>query len=219
MAARPLTNRLDRLAESNRSTAVEAPGLVPPDNGYDGSRHSRTIGGASAPPITCSATMSYIHAVARPSRFEHQRFVGDKRTLVVYDLDRYGTDPDVTGAVDDLLGAETFLAFGPDTLAEARTAATGRIVRSDPSTHPTIQPHDPLVTPRHAGLPLSNDSEPSASANAFVLGFERDVGEHDLGGNRRRVGGQALVGHPRRAAPIVVPPLHGQRLVQSVARA
>jgi hypothetical protein len=58
--------------------------------------------------------------MARPSRFEQQRFVGDKRTLVVYDLDIYGDDPDVTSAVDDLLAAETFLAFGPDTLAEAR---------------------------------------------------------------------------------------------------
>jgi hypothetical protein len=58
--------------------------------------------------------------MARPSRFEHQRFVGDKRTLVVYDLDLYGVDDDVTKAVDDLLAAETFLTFGPDTLAEAR---------------------------------------------------------------------------------------------------
>jgi len=32
----------------------------------------------------------------------------------------YGTDPDVTAAVDDLLASEKFLAFGPDTLAEAR---------------------------------------------------------------------------------------------------
>jgi hypothetical protein len=58
--------------------------------------------------------------MARPTRFEHHRFVGDKRSLVVYDLDLYGTDDHVTAAVDDLLGAETFLAFGPDTLAEAR---------------------------------------------------------------------------------------------------
>jgi hypothetical protein len=61
-----------------------------------------------------------LDGMARPSRLEHQRFVGDKRTLVVYDLDLYGDDADVTAAVDDLLAAETFLAFGPDTLAEAR---------------------------------------------------------------------------------------------------
>jgi hypothetical protein len=58
--------------------------------------------------------------MARPSRFEHHRYVGDKRRMLVYDLDLYGTDAAVTAAVDDLLAAETFVAFGPDTLAEAR---------------------------------------------------------------------------------------------------
>lgn len=58
--------------------------------------------------------------MARPTRFEHNRFLGDKRSLVVYDLDMYGSDDDVTRAVDDILEAETFLAFGPDTLSEAR---------------------------------------------------------------------------------------------------
>jgi len=58
--------------------------------------------------------------MARPTNFEHNRFVGDKRSLVVYDLDAYGGDERVTAAVDELLAAQTFLAFGPDTLAEAR---------------------------------------------------------------------------------------------------
>ena len=58
--------------------------------------------------------------MSKPTNFEHQRFLGDKRNQVVHDLDRYGTDPDVTAAIDDVLAAETFLAFGPDTLAEAR---------------------------------------------------------------------------------------------------
>jgi len=58
--------------------------------------------------------------MSRPSKFEHNRYVGDKRSLVVHDLDMYGADPDVTAAVDDLLASEKFLAFGPDTLAEAR---------------------------------------------------------------------------------------------------
>ena len=52
----------------------------------------------------------------RPVRFEHHRFVGDKRTQVVYDLDEWD-DPAV---IDELLLAETFICFGPDTLAEAR---------------------------------------------------------------------------------------------------
>jgi hypothetical protein len=67
--------------------------------------------------------------MSRPAKFEHNRFLGDKRTLRVYDLDRYGLDDRVTAAVDDVLRAETFLAFGPDTLAEARN----RGYRPDPS--------------------------------------------------------------------------------------
>jgi hypothetical protein len=56
----------------------------------------------------------------KPTRFEHQRYVGDKRTLVVYDLDLIDSDPEVETAIDDLMKSERFLAFGPDTLAEAR---------------------------------------------------------------------------------------------------
>lgn len=54
----------------------------------------------------------------RPGRFEHHRWVGDKRTQVVYDLDNLD-DADAP-LIDELLSAETYLAFGPDTLAEAR---------------------------------------------------------------------------------------------------
>jgi hypothetical protein len=58
--------------------------------------------------------------MARPVRFEHYRYVGDKRSLIVYDLDLYGVDDDVTAAVDRLLESERFLAISPQTLAEAR---------------------------------------------------------------------------------------------------
>lgn len=54
----------------------------------------------------------------RPTRFEHNRYVGDKRKQVVYDLDH--TDEVVEAAVAELIAAETFICFGPDTLAEAR---------------------------------------------------------------------------------------------------
>ena len=54
----------------------------------------------------------------RPTKFEHNRYLGDKRTQVVYDLDN--TDEAVEAAIAELLQAETFLSFGPDTLAEAR---------------------------------------------------------------------------------------------------
>lgn len=52
----------------------------------------------------------------RLSRFEHHRFVGDKRTQRVHDID-HAVDED---AIADMVRAETYLAFGPDTLAEAR---------------------------------------------------------------------------------------------------
>ncbi len=52
----------------------------------------------------------------RPARFEHARFLGDKRTQLVYDLDTW-TEPEV---IDDIVAAEVGLTFGPDTLDEAR---------------------------------------------------------------------------------------------------
>lgn len=52
----------------------------------------------------------------RPTRFEHSRFVGDKRTQLVYDLDSW-TDEAV---IDELVDAGVGICFGPDTLAEAR---------------------------------------------------------------------------------------------------
>ncbi len=52
----------------------------------------------------------------RPTRFEHTRFLGDKRTQLVYDLDTW-VEPAV---IDEIVEAETGLCFGPDSLAEAR---------------------------------------------------------------------------------------------------
>jgi len=52
----------------------------------------------------------------RPIKFEHTRFLGDKRTQLVYDLDTW-TDQAV---IDEIVEAEVGLCFGPDTLAEAR---------------------------------------------------------------------------------------------------
>ena len=52
----------------------------------------------------------------RPVRFEHTRFLGDKRTQLVYDLD---TCEDFE-IINDIVEAEVGLCFGPDTLAEAR---------------------------------------------------------------------------------------------------
>ena len=55
--------------------------------------------------------------MARPTRFEHFRWLGDKRNQVVYDLDADDLDSDV---IDELMKSEQFASFGPDTLAEAR---------------------------------------------------------------------------------------------------
>lgn len=52
----------------------------------------------------------------RPTQFEEHRFVGDKRSQVVYDLDGE-VDQSI---IDELMESEKYLCFGPDTLAEAR---------------------------------------------------------------------------------------------------
>ena len=52
----------------------------------------------------------------RPTRFEHTRFLGDKRTQLVYDLDEW-TDESV---IEEIVEQGVGLCFGPDTLAEAR---------------------------------------------------------------------------------------------------
>jgi len=52
----------------------------------------------------------------RPTRYEHTRFLGDKRTQLVYDLDEW-TD---SAVIDDIVDSQSGASFGPDTLAEAR---------------------------------------------------------------------------------------------------
>jgi hypothetical protein len=56
--------------------------------------------------------------MSRPTRFEDFRYLGDKRTQVVYDLD--ADDDETRERVAELLASEQFAAFGPDTLEEAR---------------------------------------------------------------------------------------------------
>jgi hypothetical protein len=57
--------------------------------------------------------------MSRPTRFEDFRYLGDKRTQRVYDLD-HADAPEVAAKIDELIASERFAAFGPDTLAEAR---------------------------------------------------------------------------------------------------
>lgn len=52
----------------------------------------------------------------RLTRFEEHQYVGDKRTQVVHDIDAC----DAPAAIAELVDAETYLCFAPDTLVEAR---------------------------------------------------------------------------------------------------
>jgi len=52
----------------------------------------------------------------RPGKFEHTRYLGDKRTQLVYDVDNW-SDPDI---INDIVASEVGLCFGPDTEVEAR---------------------------------------------------------------------------------------------------
>jgi hypothetical protein len=63
----------------------------------------------------------------RPTRFENHQWVGDKRNQVVHDLDAC-TNPEV---IEELMVAETYLAFGPDTLDEARNRGYHRCRQCD----------------------------------------------------------------------------------------
>ena len=54
--------------------------------------------------------------MSRPVRFEHYRYLGDKRSLTFHDLDSAGD----SCAIDELMASEQFLAISPQTTAEAR---------------------------------------------------------------------------------------------------
>lgn len=57
-----------------------------------------------------------VRGMERPVRFEHTRFLGDKRTQLVYDLDEWTEE----SIIDEIVNEGVGLCFGPDTLAEAR---------------------------------------------------------------------------------------------------
>ena len=56
----------------------------------------------------------------RPSAFAHHRFIGDKRTQQVYDLEEVADEDAMAVVLDELMASDRFLCFGPDSLAEAR---------------------------------------------------------------------------------------------------
>lgn len=52
----------------------------------------------------------------RPGRFEHTRFLGDKRSQLVYDVDAW----DEPSVIEDIVATNSGICFAPDSLAEAR---------------------------------------------------------------------------------------------------
>ena len=66
-------------------------------------------------------------SMERPTRFEHNRWVGDKRTQVVHDVDNC-TDE---AKVQELLMAQTYICFGPDTDIEAANRGYRRCGQCD----------------------------------------------------------------------------------------
>lgn len=54
--------------------------------------------------------------MARPTRFEHFQWLGDKRTQIVHDLDNSND----ACAIDELMASKQYASFGPDVLPEAR---------------------------------------------------------------------------------------------------
>ena len=63
----------------------------------------------------------------RPTRFEDHRWVGDKRDQIAHDVDAC-TAPEI---IEELMAAETYVCFGPDTLPEARNRGYRRCGRCD----------------------------------------------------------------------------------------
>lgn len=99
--------------------------------------------------------------MTRPTRFEHNQYVGDKRTQVVHDIDRC-----VAETVDELMEAGTYLAFGPYTLVEARTRATSPTRPAAPA--PTRSEH------RHRAAGLIVDGIWVASGGEHLVGYHAD---------------------------------------------
>jgi hypothetical protein len=52
----------------------------------------------------------------RHPKFEHSRYLGDKRTQLVYDLDSWEDE----AVIDEFVDAGVGLCFAPDELPEAR---------------------------------------------------------------------------------------------------
>ena len=129
--------------ESHQLPLIAAAGTRPP--GAKGSIGTQSGDGEapSAPPRFASRPRSYaavsasVHyragAMERPIKFEHSRFVGDKRTQLVYDLDEWD-DP---APIESLLAAETGHLLRP---RHARRGPQPRLHAGDARQAPPLPP-------------------------------------------------------------------------------
>ncbi len=79
----------------------------------------------------------------RPVKFEHNRWVGDRHTQVVYDVDNLedASIIDALMATKDLpdIHGVPYTCFGPDTLAEARNRGY-KPYKGNGSGNPDVDP-------------------------------------------------------------------------------
>ena len=108
---------------------------------------------------TPGARTGRFRAMSRPTQFEHYRYLGDKRTLVVYDLDLYGEGRRGHGGGRRVMASERFIAISPQTLAEARN----RGYRPHRSFAPTP------ARARAEGSASASGSTPAGSASRMPL--------------------------------------------------
>ena len=59
-------------------------------------------------------------AVERPASFADHRFLGDRRTQEVYDLDEVADEDAMVVVLEELIESGAATCFAPDSLAEAR---------------------------------------------------------------------------------------------------
>jgi len=131
LAARSI--RLDCLANLRQPPLNALPDFVPPARSErsvstvnvnegvpDGAPSFRVRGPCPVAPSSLlrrnGSGPNIVGLMERPIRFEHARFLGDKRTQLVYDLDEW----DDGQVIDEIVEQGVGLQFGPDTLVEAR---------------------------------------------------------------------------------------------------
>ena len=74
----------------------------------------------------------------RPTRFAHTRYLGDKRTQFVYDIDSLDEAKD-SGLIEEICNSEVGICFAPDTLPEARNR--GYTLATEGKTRRHLKPH------------------------------------------------------------------------------